>query len=337
MNHSADKLTFIMPVSLGNVRPKIVWHNENDYPISVVQLRIAISSIIKFFKQSQLDKIILITRDMDLVNVKLIIAELLSDREINIQIVSELELCPILESTRNEQLTGWHIQQLLKIAVSELVETSFYMTLDIDVLCTRKCDLDTFIFNNKAKTNIQSFHDYVVLYKKPFREQLIKSRRIYNTSTLLKLKRPVRYWGRIYGETPVIFHTKSVRRLREHIGSVHGEDWQVTLTKSSQWTEYPLYFQFLEGTGGLEKYHVVCDRKTILDLDNSIWFPPSKLWNPLNYDNWPSQDSDTSNAPFVVVQTWFDEKCWLPNKNLTLVDFYFDIAKRLKLDVYNHL
>ncbi len=45
---------------------------------------------------------------------------------------------------------GWRKQQLLKIAIANLVENEFYLTLDADVICLKPLDESKLIINGKA-------------------------------------------------------------------------------------------------------------------------------------------------------------------------------------------
>jgi hypothetical protein len=45
---------------------------------------------------------------------------------------------------------GWFVQQLVKLAVGERVETPFYVTLDADVLCVRETRYDDLVRDGRA-------------------------------------------------------------------------------------------------------------------------------------------------------------------------------------------
>jgi len=328
-SNTQNKLSFIMPVAIGSNRVLPKWRKNTKSTTATLQLILAVTSIIRFFNKDHLDTFILITREEDIDVVRGLITRIEADTSVRIYVISELELCPLLSLSNHTTLSGWQVQQLIKLAAAKMVNTSFYVALDADVICTRKCDATSFVQNGKALTNVQRYFDYYRLYNNPSKENRIKIKRTKNASALLKMKRPMRYWGRYYGDTPVVLHTESVKSLTRYIGDTYSSEWQDVLAENNNWTEYALYFLYMEKTGKIQRYHSMSGRQTILNLDNSIWLMPQRLKKPLDYENWPQEDLNNHHGPFVVVQTWFDEKSWLPTKYKGINEFYYSVAQRL--------
>ncbi len=74
---------------------------------------------------------------------------LAGSRKFAIQVVGERLLVPEMESFF--YLPGWYKQQLVKLAASQLVSTPFYLTLDADVICTRRVSPSDLVPNGRAR------------------------------------------------------------------------------------------------------------------------------------------------------------------------------------------
>lgn len=147
---------------------------------------------------------------------------------------------------------GWYIQQLVKLAVSSRVKTAFYMCLDDDVICIKPFGLDDLVQNGKALCQVETKEDYSRIYKDPFasNEYRTKISRTQAAARLLRLTRPDHYCSTCYSETPVLLSTQAVRGLATYLDRLYRRDWRQTLLERlGCWTEYPLYFQYLEGRG----------------------------------------------------------------------------------------
>ena len=56
---------------------------------------------------------------------------------------------------------GWYVQQLIKIAMADVVETPFYLTLDCDLMCVRRCQESDVIIDGKAVLDlVEPPHDH---------------------------------------------------------------------------------------------------------------------------------------------------------------------------------
>jgi hypothetical protein len=198
--------------------------------------------------------------------------------------------------------TGWFRQQLVKLAAHELVRSKFYMTLDADVICVRPFSCSDVIKKGKALCNTEYLKDYRALYKGRFalREMKVKQRRICWAEKVLGISRSPQYRKRIYGETPVLLNTRQVENLTRYLEERHELPWRSALLQALPWTEYPLYFQFLESTGKLDSVHVPRHRNAILNLDDSFWHSPNIYRSAMA--EWDPKDAfNPKGAGYLVV------------------------------------
>ena len=164
---------------------------------------------------------------------------------------------------------GWFVQQLVKLAAAERVATSFYLTLDADVLCVRPTRYEDLVADGRALVqtsppNHPEWND--------------------DAERVLGLPRS----GRQYAVTPAVLSRQAVAALARHLGErVHprarelaswlprgragqiAASWRSYLMRKLPWTEYALYGTFVEATGLLERLHVLAGEDAI--YGNAVW------------------------------------------------------------------
>ena len=170
--------------------------------------------------------------------------------------------------------TGWFVQQLVKLAIAETVETDFYITLDSDVICMKRVGYDDLVENGRAVTNIRQEDVHPDWYT--------------SAERILGVPRS----GLTHGVTPAILSRNAVLRLQEFLAKKVGRgaralgavlprgsrlrdlvcSWRSHLLRNTPWTEYSLYHTFLESSGIFDRYHVGRGREAIYDNDRSVWF-----------------------------------------------------------------
>jgi|ERR1017187_2105449 hypothetical protein len=266
------------------------------------RLRILLSSFLSFFDLRDLTTFWLLAPPSDIAPVKSLLREMTSDSRF--EVVSETDICPELKKTPKNKLqaTGWFRQQLVKLAAHELVRSNFYMTLDADVICVRPFSCSDVIKKGKALCNTEYLKDYRALYKSQFalREMKVKQRRISWAEKVLGISRSPQYRKRIYGETPVLLNTRQVGNLTRYLEEKHELPWRSALLQALPWTEYPLYFQFLESTGKLDSVHLPTHRNAILSLDHSFWHSPNIYRSAMA--EWDPEDAfNPKGAGYLVV------------------------------------
>ena len=196
-------------------------------------------------------------------------------------VVAESEVVPEIAWFRNTArirarlrivgppMHGWFIQQLVKLAIAEQVQTPFYLTLDADVLCVRPTRYEDLVRDARA----------VVQTTAPNHPEWND-----DAERVLGLPRS----GRQYAVTPAVLSRDAVAALARHLATrvdpraralalrlPHGRarelvaSWRSHLLRKLPWTEYAVYGTFLEATGLFERYHVLAGEDAI--YGNAVW------------------------------------------------------------------
>ena len=208
------------------------------------------------------------------------------------KIIPETAVAPEFKLFRN--YPGWNKQQLIKLAAAEIVETDFYLTLDADIICVRPTSFSDLVRNGRSycfklrleqsaerfkqwyrdaervlKINQADFHHDVtpaVLSRDGMlmlHEHLARASRDYRSGFS---KRDLKCWG--------------ANVLAKFIPGIPFTEWRLYLLKSGQWTEYSLYYAFLEAYDLFEKYHFLLDNRI---SGNSVWhIKDFDSWDPAN-------------------------------------------------------
>jgi hypothetical protein len=125
---------------------------------------------------------------------------------------------------------------------------------------------------------------------------------------VLRSQRLIDYNGIYYGETPVQLCTHGVSALLTYIEQLYNLRCSEALIRLLSWTEYPLYFQFLEGASFLSEMHYPSPINTILNMDNSLWQPEEWYKMPKSFETWNAEEAfNTENKGyFIVIQSYLD-------------------------------
>lgn len=163
-----------------------------------------------------------------------------------------------------DDIPGWSRQQVLKLLVSKIIDTDFYLILDCDNFATRPFSYQSLIQNRKAMIDIQnepsSFQNL---------EATSKFLDVLPTSDMMKV-------------TPAILSTDIVKKLleRRSIKDI------CEAIKTKKATEYSLYYLFAVNSGELWKRHF----KGKLISEPCVWYPekcfewePSQVFNSSGY------------------------------------------------------
>ena len=217
--------------------------------------------------------------------------------------ISRLLYRPIFRRTsvcvnRRFNIIGWYVQQLVKLAMAEKVGTEFYLTLDADVVCLRKVGYEDLIQNGKAITNTTDEDHHPDWYE--------------NAKRVLHLPRS----GITHGVTPAVFHREAVIALQGFLAKkVHPflrfisnlsinipkfenifSSWSSYLMRNTPWTEYSLYYTFLEAMDLFDKYHIRKGNDAIYDMCSSLW-----LKEQIN--TWEIENKFKRNSYFLIIQS----------------------------------
>jgi hypothetical protein len=218
-------------------------------------------------------------------------------------LVPELALTPWLK--------GWYRQQLVKLAIFEHVQSPLYLTLDADVICTKPVTPELLAPQGLAPCHVTARDLHPDWYR--------------GSEAVLGLDPPRR--GVSHNVTPAILHREGVAELAGYLerkASIHAfapglrgfkqkalcararhsrapgfAGWRLLLAAGTPWTEYALYYTFLESTGRFERFHAQ-RRECIYDLDGSYWRADRR-----KFAEWTPRDTSShAGAPwFVVVQS----------------------------------
>lgn len=219
-------------------------------------------------------------------------------------LLPEHELVPELARARG--FRGWYRQQLTKLAIAECVATPHYLTLDADVICTRRVTPEDLAPNNRSLCHVTLADLHADWYA--------------HSAAVLGLT-PKRT-GISHNVTPAALSREGVLALQAHLGerarahryragvrglaqrahyaaTSSGEPWRRYLIAGAPWTEYALYYTFLEGTGRFERYHAPSEQ-ALYSTAHSVWRADAA-----RFDAWdPRPIFDGAGAPyFVVVQS----------------------------------
>jgi hypothetical protein len=174
---------------------------------------------------------------------------------------------------------GWFVQQLLKLAIAERIGTTFYLTLDADVICVRPTAYDDLVRDGRA----------LVQLSEPNHPEWND-----DAERVLELARS----GRQYGVTPALFGRDAVAALARHLerrvdprlrrAARHVShraarrvlgSWRSFLLRNVPWTEYALYHTFLERTGLFGRFHIFADGEAL--YGNNVWIESQfDDWHP---------------------------------------------------------
>ena len=179
-------------------------------------------------------------------------------------------------------VAGWYRQQVVKLAFGQRATTPFYLALDAGVICTQPIVADELFVDGAALTVCHEMCHPVW----------------YRTAARL-LREPMLDCE--FGVTPALLHTDSVRGLIAELSGTERNGrsgrWLSRLGRSIGWTEYALYYTFLEARGRLEHLHH--------RVAYSRWFGPS-VWGNVRR-SWSAQNAfdARSGGWFCVVSARF--------------------------------
>jgi len=218
------------------------------------------------------------------------------------QFAGESEVVPELAAYRrlprrySRRITGWYVQQLIKLAIASRIATKHYLTLDADVICVRTVSFQDLVLNGKALVKATEDDIHPEWYA--------------NTAKVLGYPRPS---TRTHGVTPALFDTEAVLKLQDFLaqrvcpplraaacifGNGYSADvlagWRAFLIRAIPWTEYSLYHGFLEGHGLAAKFHDY-RRGALYDSEKSFWTPEE-------LEGWLAQDlSDLAEDSYFII------------------------------------
>jgi hypothetical protein len=298
---NSQKIDAVLPLTL------------RDYP----RFEILDKSFKRFFKD--LGKCWIVTPDREFEQIKNLIQD---DRYC---VISESSLAPEFKIFQKSRFSlfkvvpGWYKQQIIKIAIADKIETDFYLTLDADVICTRPTFFEDLVKEGRAvcyihPTERNTQRDWYGWAEKVLRLKSRNREVLHNVTPVVLSKQAMfelqNYLSQIYQQ---IIIPRTRREVRAALLKAYAQflpqdssrraqllSWRSLLSVSIPWTEYGLYYIFLEETDRFDRYHVL--------VEDSLYAKDHSVWYKEEFDAWNVDEvfSPDSTHCFVVVQSWLN-------------------------------
>lgn len=135
--------------------------------------------------------------------------------------------------------TGWHIQQICKLAVAARAETDYLIAVDSDVIVTPSANLEL-LFEDPG---IACFSEpkHIDEFRGKTRNWVLQADHLLNAPT-------PDGWHDCFFDTPFLLHTDTVRQLLNWLEQRYNSPWwQVLLSQPPRrWSEFATYKRFLQ-------------------------------------------------------------------------------------------
>ena len=149
-------------------------------------------------------------------------------------------------SLRAKPVSGWHVQQFLKIAATISLPHQRYCILDSDVVFFRDFDLSHFEYPNPIP--LLTMENAVIA------AQPRHSRWVETSHQLLGYPTPTLPASDFIGHI-IFWDQQTTRALTSRIESVTGLDWIDALCKTREFSEYMLYGYFVQNDPAFSAVH----------------------------------------------------------------------------------
>lgn len=217
---------------------------------------------------------------------------------INISVINERDLLPALADYSG--VGGWIVQQVLKLAVSSIVKTPYYLTFDSDVFCTHPLTEESLLPGGKGLMQFEAKTVHIEWW--------------LSSAYQLGMKTDVSGDGMMV--TPAVLATEVSAALIKELSA--DKYWLEKLLsprmpkslskfhpkfkKRHLWTEYTLYYLYLEKYGLIDKYHVGIPEGTGIEYtllsEHTVWWVAElEEWDPA------ACFADDDKSLFCIVQS----------------------------------
>jgi hypothetical protein len=173
-------------------------------------------------------------------------------------------------SFRAPPVSGWHVQQMLKIAATIALPHQHYCILDSDIVFFRDFDLTRFQSPNPIP--LLTMPDQVTA------NHVRHSRWVETTHRLLGLPPPRLPAADFIGHL-MFWDQQTTRAMAARIETVTGLDWVEALCQMREISEYMLYGYFVRSQPGFSERHVLTSSTPCV----SYWNEPRLDANALNH------------------------------------------------------
>lgn len=164
-------------------------------------------------------------------------------------------------SFRAKPVSGWHVQQLIKIAAAISLPHQRYCILDSDVVFFRDFDLSGFRHPNAIP--LLKMRDEVTS------QQLEHARWVQTSHELLGLPMPALPASDFIGHI-LFWDQQTAQAMASQIEKVTGLNWIEALCRTREFSEYMLYGYFVENDAGFSARHTPIPRTQCV----SYWDDP---------------------------------------------------------------
>jgi hypothetical protein len=199
-------------------------------------------------------------------------------------------------SLRARPVSGWHIQQILKLAAAASMPHSRYCILDSDVVLFRDFDLSRF-----------QYPDVLPLLKVPnsvTADQTRHARWIETTHRLLGLPAPPLpapdYIGHI-----IFWDQTTVRAMIRKIEAVTGRGWIEALCRTREFSEYMLYGYFAQSDPALSGMHAPIARSSCISYWDRFKLDKAalvRLLDAATQDDFAFSAASFSETPVAMIR-----------------------------------
>ncbi len=205
----------------------------------------------------------------------------------NTKVFSEKDIVPTDDYSIFSKQKGWYRQQIMKLIIAKHMNTEHYICLDSDVVCFKKTEFSDLVKEGKACVNIES--------------KSYHNRWWVDSLKVLKYSNPETNIGMTSSTN--IFITKEVLAIIDHVEKLYNKSfikalfnwfWVNPKFALRKWTEYKLYWLFIEHNKKTFLYNTECKiwGKSIWKNDDIIQLEES-FKNILNPEN---------EGHFVIIQ-----------------------------------
>ena len=208
-------------------------------------------------------------------------------------------------------ISGWHKQQIIKLAVSKYIKTQYYLIIDSDLYLNQPFSYRDMFNDNKIKYSHEPWQTINNKYYSTNSNWWIASCNILNFPI-----ENLHNDNHLMGVTPQTMITNEVISLIDHIKNIYGDDWQHKLCEM-KFTEYTLYWLYLIKNEKTNLYTIQGKQLWQHDLDRNI----------LYYQTEQEQYNIVRNS-LVIAKTYFSVvQSYLPVNMSIIKDVVYTINK----------
>jgi Family of unknown function (DUF6492) len=209
-------------------------------------------------------------------------------------------------SFRTQPVSGWHVQQFLKIAATISLPYQRYCILDSDVVFFRDFDLSHFEYPNPIP--LLNIPDEITS------SQIRHSHWVETTHQLLGLPTPPLPASDFIGHI-IFWDQQTTRAMASRIEAVTGLGWVEALCRAYGFSEYMLYGYFAQSDAGFSGRHILTSSTPCV----SYWDSPRLSQGELNQllrradkDDVAFSVASFSGTPVETIRAAIEENAAMP-------------------------